>query len=96
MTLPQIEVDIEHLRGLLGHSVRYQGVKCTIIEVLENDPSLVLEACHSQTIIQPDQHGEAHRRVPCTITVPILNKNRSEFTPAFLDLNIRDIEPGED
>ena len=90
MNLPQIDVDITQLRRLIGQSVRYQGVKCTVIEVLEDDPALVLEACHQQTTIQPDQHGEAHRRVPTTITVPVLNKTGNEFTPGFLDLGILD------
>lgn len=83
-----MQVNMEQLRGLIGRSVDYYGTRCTIIEVIEDDPALVLEACHKHTTIQPDQHGEAHRRVPATITVPVLNKHRSDYAPGFLDLNL--------
>lgn len=95
MNLPQIDVDLKQLRRLIGQSVRYQGVKCTVIEVLEDNPALVLEACHQHTTIQPDQHGEAHRRVPTTITVPVLNRAGNEFTPGFLDLNLFDTDQAD-
>ncbi|KAF0193165.1 MAG: hypothetical protein FD165_268 [Gammaproteobacteria bacterium] len=88
MNETRIEIDIEQLRGLIGRSVDYYGTRCTVIEVLEDSPALVLEACHKHTTIQPDQHGEAYRRVPTTITVPVLNQNRIEYTPGFLDLNL--------
>lgn len=83
-----IQIDIEQLRGLIGRSVEYYGTRCTIIEVIEDDPALVLEACHKHMTIQPDQHGEAHRRVPTTITVPVLNKARNEYSAGFLDLDL--------
>ncbi len=88
MSETRIEIDMEQLRGLIGRSVDYYGTRCTVIEVLEDNPALVLEACHKHTTIQPDQHGEAHRRVPTTITVPVLNQSRIEYTPGFLDLNL--------
>jgi len=88
--MTKIEVDIEQLRNLIGRKALYQGTRCTVIEVLENGPVLVLEACHQVTTIQPDQMGEAHRRVPHTISIPLLNKNKTEFSPAFLELEILD------
>lgn len=88
MNETRTEIDIEQLRGLIGRSVDYYGTRCTVIEVLEDHPALVLEACHKHTTIQPDQHGEAHRRVPTTITVPILTKTGNEYAPGFLDLNL--------
>ena len=91
-TETEIEVDFDQLHSLIGMRVFLDGVKCTIIEVLDDAPALVLEACHRNTTIQPDQLGEAHRRVPRTTTIPVLNKNRSEFSSAFLDLDIIDPE----
>ena len=88
MSETSIQIDIEQLRSLIGRSVDYYGIRCTIIEVIEDDLALVLEACHKYTTIQPDQHGEAHRRVPTTITVPVLNEHRNEYTSGFLDLNL--------
>ncbi|MCF6323725.1 MAG: hypothetical protein L3J89_05290 [Gammaproteobacteria bacterium] len=64
--------DIESLRSAIGQRVRFQNVVFEIIEILEDGPSFVLQNCEEHTSIQPDQHGEAHRRVPQTMTLPVL------------------------
>ena len=83
-----MQVDINKIRGLIGRRVVSNGVECTIIEVLDDLPALVLQA--SDTVIQPDQHGEAHRRVPTTFTVPVLNASGNEYSPAYLNLHFLD------
>ena len=62
---------IDYLRNLIGVRARYHGALFEIIEVLEDGPSLVLQDCEKHTTIQADQHGEARRRVPLTMTLPI-------------------------
>jgi hypothetical protein len=62
---------IDALRHYLGRSVTYQGSVYEIIEVLDEPLALVLQDAEQHTTIQADQHGEAHRRVPQTRTVPI-------------------------
>ena len=62
---------IKDLRDLIGLPVEYQGIRCEVIEVLEDKPSLVLQDCDNHNTIQADQHGEAHRRVPVTRTVQV-------------------------
>ncbi len=64
--------EIESLRSVIGQRVRFHDVIFEIIEILEDGPSFVLQNCEEHTSIQPDQHGEAHRRVPQTMTLPIL------------------------
>jgi len=64
--------DINSLRSAIGQRVRFKNVIFEIIEILEDGPSFVLQDCEARTSIQPDQHGEAHRRVPQTMTLPIL------------------------
>ncbi|MBL1261144.1 MAG: hypothetical protein COB33_011490 [Thiotrichaceae bacterium] len=64
--------EIESLRNAIGQRVRFHNVMFEIIEILEDGPSFVLQNCEEHTSIQPDQHGEAHRRVPQTMTLPIL------------------------
>ena len=60
-----------HLSSLIGRRARYQGELYEILEILEDDPpSLVLQNC-SHTTIQADQHGDAHRRVPEVVTLPL-------------------------
>lgn len=65
------EPRVSYLRSLIGRQARYQGARYEIIEVLGDVPSLVLRDCSDHTTIQADQHGEAHRRVPPVITLPI-------------------------
>ncbi|MFZ5593176.1 MAG: hypothetical protein ACOY4D_02725 [Pseudomonadota bacterium] len=92
MTHPELTLSftLPQLRGLIGRRVRYRGADCQIIEVLEDEPAVILQDCEQHTMIQPDQLGEAHRRVPSTFTVPILSGDRSEINPAFLELNLLD------
>ncbi len=71
--------DIESLRSAIGQRVRFQNVIFEIIEILEDGPSFVLQDCEERTAIQPDQHGEAHRRVPQTMTLPILMTNEGSL-----------------
>ena len=70
--MPQLTSDIEGLRDAIGQRVRFHNVIFEIIEILEDGPSFVLQDCEKHTSIQPDQHGEAHRRVPQTMTLPVL------------------------
>lgn len=60
---------LDTLRGLIGRRVRHHGLECRIIEVLEDGPALVLQDLSPRDVIQPDQHGEAHRRVAELYTV---------------------------
>lgn len=62
---------IKDLRDLIGQFVEYQGIRCEVIEVLEDGPAIVLQDCNNHNTIQADQHGEAHRRVPKTRTVQV-------------------------
>ena len=82
------DISVQRLRDLIGLRVRYQDQDWQIIEVLEDGPSLVLQDCTTHTVIQPDQHGEAHRRVPNTLTIPLLAADKKELNPIFLDLDL--------
>lgn len=83
-----IESLLQKLRGLIGTRLLHQGQSCRIIEVVEPGPMLILQCENSNGMIQPNQYGDATRRVPKTICVPVLNEDGSEFHPEFhlLDL----------
>lgn len=72
---------------LIGRRARYQGELYEVLEILKDErPALVLQNC-SHTTIQPDQHGEAHRRVPETITVPLaFSRDTIDFVEMELEL----------
>ena len=82
-----IAITSEQLRDMIGLQVRYQNFYCQIVEILEDEPALILEDMEQHTGIQPDQHGEAHRKVPKTYTVKILTQDKLEYSPAFLALD---------
>lgn len=82
-----IIINLSQLRGMIGQRVNYQGQTCVVIEVLEQDIELVLQVEAQQTI-QPDQYGEARRRVPDTITIPVLSQDRTELHASFLCLDL--------
>lgn len=85
-----LNVTVEQLRDLIGLRVWHRGQQWQVIEVLEDGPSLVLQDCAPHTVIQPDQHGEAHRRVPHTLNVPLVTGDRQALNPVFLDLELID------
>ncbi len=80
-----------YLRKLIGGRARFHGVLYEIIEVLEDGPSLVLQDCEDHTTIQADQHGEAHRRVPQTITLSIPFTPAGDADPTAIGLELLDI-----
>lgn len=95
MESPMSTLNMAQLRCLIGSRVHYEGAVCEIIEVLEDGPALILQYVEDETasedvhvVIQPDQHGEAHRRVPTIVTVPILSSDGSHYHPTFLQLNV--------
>lgn len=83
-----IALTIPQLRDLIGTPVRHRNVECVIIELLEEGPHLVLQEMVTGRGIQPDQFGEAHRRVPVTHTVPVHVENTTELHPAFVALEV--------
>jgi hypothetical protein len=73
------------LRELIGREAVLEGVHCQVIEILEHGPCVVVcEIRHTE--IQPDQFGEAHRRVPPTHTVPVLSQVGHDLHPVVRTL----------
>lgn len=82
-------ISVDSLRGLIGSEVHYEGRPCKIIEILEDDIlAVILQHHEHHTTIQADQHGEAHRKVPSTITLPVIDRDSGGLHPAFDNLNV--------
>jgi hypothetical protein len=84
----QIDITLSQLRGMIGLRVRYEGQIWQVIEVLEDGPSLVLEAVEQARVLQADQYGEKFRWVPQQVTVAVLAPERTELHPDFLSLDL--------
>lgn len=70
------------LHSLIGLEFSHQDKHCTLIEVIEDGPRLVVQ-CLSEKTIQPNQHGNAHRRSHPTYTIHCLNEFKSDLHPVL-------------
>ncbi|MFN2309826.1 MAG: hypothetical protein ABR553_08865 [Gammaproteobacteria bacterium] len=83
-----LDLDLARLRTCIGQELDFDGHHCRIIEILEDGPALVLACESAAAVIQPDQYGDANRRVTLTRTVPVLSSDQLQFHPEFLRLNL--------
>jgi hypothetical protein len=84
------KIELSELRKLIGMQVQFAGHTWQVIELLDRGPELVLEQTSSQTAghIQTNQYGEAHRKVPHTLSVPIIDPGSGELHPLFLETGL--------
>ncbi|TNF33710.1 MAG: hypothetical protein EP315_08085 [Gammaproteobacteria bacterium] len=73
---------IKQLHQYIGCEITHEGIRCQLIEVLEDGPSLVFLNLEHSTAIQSDQYGSAHRKVQKTYTVPVLSDIHDDLHPA--------------
>lgn len=81
-----LAVDHDRFKALVGQYVTYQGRIYAVIEILEDGPALVLQACDERRVIQANQHGEANRCVTQTLTVTLLNGRGDGYNPLLPEL----------
>jgi hypothetical protein len=62
---------LNHLQLLLGRTLTYQGERCTFIDVLHSENTLVLQCDKHRPVIQANQYGDASRRAPNYVSLPI-------------------------
>lgn len=80
---------LQDIRQLIGQRVFHQGISCLVVEYLENEPALVLEASGPRQGIQDNQYGDPHRRAPEIFTIPIYESPCSNhFHPDLLALGL--------
>jgi len=77
------------LRKSIGRPVRYHGVNCTVVEILESEPALVLQAFDQNSALQDDQYGDPGRRVAEVFTLPLYADGKPEqIHPDLLRLGL--------
>ncbi len=86
--MEKTRLEFSRLRGLIGASVVHNGIRCRLVEVLEDERSVVLEACHRVSELQSGQGGGAVRRVPKRHVVRIFSPDGPGFSDAFLALGL--------
>lgn len=61
----------ERLRSLVGAELRYQGMRCVLVEVLDQPPVLVLRPIDAGPVIQADNFGKPMRHAPQLFELPV-------------------------
>lgn len=84
-------VTMDQLRSMIGVQVWHDGMRCEVLEVLDDGPALILVSADGDTM-QPDQFGNPSRRVPQTHSVPVLSGDGASLHPAFLALDLIDAD----
>lgn len=65
------------LRSAIGQVVQVQDRACRIMEVLEDEASVVVECLGMDKTIQANQFGDATRRVAQTRTIPLYDREHN-------------------
>jgi hypothetical protein len=82
-------LNTQDLRRLIGQRVLHQGIPCLVVELLEHEPALVLEASGPREGIQDNQYGDPHRRVAEVFTIPLFEAPGSKsLHPDLLALGL--------
>jgi hypothetical protein len=55
---------LERLKALVGAELRYQGLRCTLVELVDDPPVLVLRPIGAAPVIQADNFGKPMRHAP--------------------------------
>jgi hypothetical protein len=64
-------VTLERLRALVGRELRYQGMRCVLVEVLDEPPMVVVRPIDAAPVIQADSFGNPIRHAPQLFELPV-------------------------
>ena len=62
---------LARLQALAGREVRYQGMRCLVVEILHDPPMLVLRPVGAEPVIQADNFGKPMRHAPQLFELPV-------------------------
>ena len=81
-----LRINPEKLQKLLGQILSYQGRPCQVIEILIEEPALVLRDCQDIKTLQTNQYGNAVGWAPQTFTIALLDARREHLNPDLPEL----------
>jgi hypothetical protein len=62
---------LARLAPFVGREVSYQGLRCTVLDLLSDPPMLVLRPVDATPIIQADNFGKPMRHAPQLYELPV-------------------------
>lgn len=86
---------LEQLESLIGQRVRYQGHVWQIVELLEHEQSLVLQAEDDSSRIVTDAQGDPVSDLPRTLEIPLRDPESGQRNPALEQIKLLSEGPDE-
>lgn len=68
-------ITLARLKSLVGTELRYQGLRCTLVEVLDEPPVVVLRPIDAAPVIQADNFGKPMRHAPQIFELPVFARD---------------------
>lgn len=73
---------MDQLSALRGRLVRFQGMECRLVDVVDTPPMVVLQRLHGEGAIHTDSYGHPVTLGPGFIDVPVFAPD-GELSPEF-------------
>jgi len=71
---------LEQLKSLVGTELRYQGMRCLLVEVIDDPPIAVLRPVGAEPVIQADNFGKPVRHAPQLFELPIFGADGASLS----------------
>jgi hypothetical protein len=87
-------ITLERLRTLCGSELRYQGLRCLLVEVLDDPPVVVLRPIGADPVIQSDNFGQPTRHAPPLFELPVFGRDGVSLSAELQMLSFPEAPPG--
>lgn len=81
-----MEIDLNILHAMIGCRVSFGNDSGTVLEILDDGPSLVICMDHGDIRIQEDCYGNPKKRRAEMRIVQVLTQDGSDYSEAFLQI----------
>jgi len=81
---------IDELEGLIGRRVRYLNHEWRIIEVLDEEMEIVLQAADDSERVLSNAHGEPVRALPDVLGLSVRNPRGEGLNPELTRMEVMD------
>ena len=71
---------LERLKSLVGVELRYQGMRCLLVDVLDQPPVVVLRPIGVDPVIQADNFGKPMRHAPQLFELPVFGPDGTSLS----------------
>jgi hypothetical protein len=86
-------ITLERLRALVGTELRYQGMPCTLVDLLDDPPVVVLRPIGAAPVIQADNFGKPMRHAPPLFELPVFGPDGVSLSAELQLISVPDDSP---